>query len=184
MSYRNLRRRQCECRALAERQLDEASGRPFHNSAELLSIGDALERPDLAPLVRVTLDTAYVASKTNELLDVCACVSCGESWDTLPAGPALALVVMMPEARVGDVNFVCGSSMVTTPPCGWPMRRAGHEPPPAPPGGRQDARGDGGQHPPCPSARSVLLADRSGPGAGSRALAIHGSGHAFEELHR
>jgi hypothetical protein len=108
MSYRNLRRRQCECRALAERQLDEASGRPFHNSAELLSIGDALERPDLAPLVRVTLDTAYVASKTNELLDVCACVSCGESWDTLPAGPALALVVMMPEARVGDVNFVCG----------------------------------------------------------------------------
>jgi hypothetical protein len=101
MSYREQRERWAE----AERRLEEASGKPYRDFVELLSIRDAPARPDLRPVVSSALQTALLARKTGAGLNGDTCMACDWTWKL--AEPALALVIMMPEARVGATSLVC-----------------------------------------------------------------------------
>jgi hypothetical protein len=113
MSYRrNLRRLQRKHWAQVERLLEEASGNPFCDLAELLPIPAALARPDLAPVVMPALRTAYLVHKTGARLYGDTCMACDRTWDTPLIGPVLALVVLMPEAKVGGASLVCSR-------CAW-----------------------------------------------------------------
>jgi hypothetical protein len=100
MSYRrNLRRLQ------RKRQKQAECGGPFLHLVEMLSIRDALLRPDLAPLVMHTLKTAYLVRKTGARLDPDTCLTCDQTWQLVD--PVLALVVTMPEDQAAGVSLVC-----------------------------------------------------------------------------
>jgi hypothetical protein len=100
MSYRrNLRRLQRKRQKQAER------GGPFLHLAEMLSIRDALLRPDLAPLVMHTLKTAYLVHTTGARLDPDTYLTCDQTWQLVD--PVLALVVTMPEDQAAGVSLVC-----------------------------------------------------------------------------
>jgi hypothetical protein len=102
MSYRrNLRRRQRKKSVRAER------GGPFLHLAEMLSIRDAVARPDLAPVMLPVLGKAYLAHKTGVRLDGDTCLTCDRTWQLVD--PMLALVVTMPEDQAAGVSLVCAS---------------------------------------------------------------------------
>jgi hypothetical protein len=107
MSCRNLRRQERERWAEAERRLEEASGKPYCDFVELLPIAAALARPDLVPVVWPALKTALEVRKTGARLHGDTCMACDRTWKL--ADPALALVVLMPEAQVGGASLICAS---------------------------------------------------------------------------
>jgi hypothetical protein len=105
MSYRDLRRQQRQRWAEAERLLEEASGKPYRDFVELLPIPAALARPDLRPVVWSALQPALLVRRTGAGLNGDTCMAYDRTWKVID--PALALVVLMPEARVGATSLVC-----------------------------------------------------------------------------